>query len=422
MFQLSSMALRRGTSKTQAIFVFFFLLHFALSAQTKVGLIAHYPFDDSFSDATGNTANNGIPVGAPGLGACGVSNNALILNGANDQIQFLGSVNNEFDTEDFTVSMYFKPIGKNGTQYLLSKRDMDCFPENSFYIRYVPARQTINAVLFESAERNVSLVHVIEQPACWQHVTLTRDAGKVRLYINGSFVQELGTTRRVNIKNAENLVLGNSPCRTANETGFDGLIDDFRVYNRALKDDEIKALYFNPDKIATRDTIIYLGNTVPIELTTTCATDFSWSPATGVLRSGDPEPFITPVSGGRQVYVLTLKDEVSSCQSTDSLVITVVDPAQLDCRELFLPKAFTPNGDGLNEIYKISNPFVVQDLIAFEIFDRWGSRVFVSTDPFLGWDGSVNGVLTNSGVFLYKVRYRCNGEEVLTTGSFTLMR
>ena len=395
---------------------------FVLSAQTNIGLIAHFPFDSDLSDATGNTANNGIPVGAPSLGSCGVRDNALFLGGGNDQIQFLGSVNNEFDTEDFTVSMYFKPIGKNGTQYLLSKRDMDCFPENSFYLRYVPARQTLNAVLFESAERNLSLVHVIPEPACWQHVTLVRDANKVRLYVNGAFVQELGTTRRINIKNPENLVLGNSPCRTANETGFDGLIDDFRVYNRALKDEEIRALYFSPDRIATRDTIIFLGNSVATSLTSTCATDFSWSPAVGVLRPNDPEPLITPQSGGRQTYVLTLTDAASGCTSTDSLSITVVDPSQLDCRELFLPKAFTPNGDGLNEIYRISNPFVVQDLVAFEVFDRWGSRVFVTTDPFQGWDGSVDGVKVNSGVFLYKVRYTCDGQELLHTGSFTLMR
>lgn len=395
---------------------------FASPAQTNIGLIAHFPFDNSLNDATGNTANNGIPVGAPALGSCGVRDNALFLGGGNDQIQFLGPVNNEFDTEDFTVSMYFKPVGKNGTQYLLSKRDMDCFPENSFYLRYVPARKTLNAVLFESAERNLSLVHTIPEPACWQHVTLTRDANKVRLYVNGKFVQELGTTRRINIKNAENLILGNSPCRTSNETGFNGLIDDFRVYNRALKEEEIRDLYFSPDQVATRDTIIFLGNSVATSLTTTCATDFSWSPAIGVLRPSDPEPVITPQSGGRQTYVLTMTDVASGCSTTDSLSITVVDPAQLDCRELFLPKAFTPNGDGLNDQYKISNPFVVQELRAFEVFDRWGSRVFVTTDPFQGWDGSVDGILVNSGVFLYKIRYQCDGQELLSTGSFTLMR
>lgn len=141
-----------------------------------------------------------------------------------------------------------------------------------------------------------------------------------------------------------------------------------------------------------------------------------------MLRPNDAEPLITPQSGGRQTYVLTLTDAASGCTSTDSLSITVVDPSQLDCRELFLPKAFTPNGDGLNEIYRISNPFVVQDLVAFEVFDRWGSRVFVTTDPFQGWDGSVDGVKVNSGVFLYKVRYTCDGQELLHTGSFTLMR
>ena len=76
--------------------------------QTKIGLIAHYTFDTSLVDVTGNTANNGINLGGgtPSI-QCGPIGNALSLDNFNDQITFLGQVNDEFDTEDFTVSLYF---------------------------------------------------------------------------------------------------------------------------------------------------------------------------------------------------------------------------------------------------------------------------------------------------------------------------
>ncbi|MEO0338295.1 MAG: gliding motility-associated C-terminal domain-containing protein, partial [Bacteroidota bacterium] len=105
-----------------------------------------------------------------------------------------------------------------------------------------------------------------------------------------------------------------------------------------------------------------------------------------------------------------------------SIRITVVDPNTLDCSQAYLPTAFTPNDDGLNDTYGLSNPFAIQNLLSFEIFDRWGSRVFASVDPFQRWDGSFKNQELNPGVFRYKVRFVCNGEELENFGTLMLMR
>jgi gliding motility-associated-like protein len=117
-----------------------------------------------------------------------------------------------------------------------------------------------------------------------------------------------------------------------------------------------------------------------------------------------------------------MQDDITGCTARDSIEINVIDPSQLNCNEVFLPNAFTPNGDGLNDVYGISNPYAIPELITFEIFDRWGERVFATRDAFQTWDGAYRGQEVNSGVFLYKVRYLCQGEEIVLTGSITLMR
>lgn len=393
-----------------------------LSAQINIGLVAHYPFDTSYVDVTGTTANTGDPQGGPNF-VCGVAGNALNLDGVDDQVVFVGPVNNEFDTEDFTVSFYFRSNGVDGIQYLLSKRSPDCAVQNQFYVRYVPATKTVNCFLGEDEDNAISLVQKVNENVCWHHLALVRKGIKVLLYLDGEFDQELGSSFRLDILNAGNLIVGGSNCQSQNETNFDGYIDDLRIYNRALDMEEVEELYFAPDQIASRDTLIYLGNGVDIQLTPTCATNFSWTSAQDELFASDiGEPTITPTEAGEFFYEVELSDNQTSCVSTDMIRINVIDPNDLDCSIAFVPKAFTPNGDGLNDTYGISNPFAIQELISFEIFDRWGGLVFATDDPFQKWDGTFEGQEVNPGVLLYKLNYVCNGEEKLLSGSFTILR
>lgn len=408
-------------------FVFLSILSFVqVSAQTSVGLVAYYSFDGTLANNTGNTSNTAIGNGTIEY-RCGVKGDALYFDGVSTSLTIPGenNVNDEFDTEDVTVSFYFKPIGMNGTPYLVSKRDPDCTnQEHLFYIRYAPASRSVNAVAIENLSRGVSILHPLMNEACWQMVTLVRDASRVKLYINGKFARDLGTQGRIDMSNPGKLTIGGGDCRTASEPLFNGLMDEFRVYNRALSDDEIAGLYFSPDMIATQDTVIFLGTSVDVQLTTSCGTGFNWTPDQDVMSSVEAEPTITPSEAGVFVYQLQLTDGISTCIAGDSIRISVIDPDELNCEVLYLPKAFTPNqrGPASNETYGISNPFALQELISFEIFDRWGGRVFYTEDPFLQWDGTHKGQDVNPGVFLYKIRFICNGEEKLNTGSVTVFR
>ncbi len=397
-----------------------------LSAQTTVGLFAYYRFDGDLADATGRTANAGIESGIIDYG-CGANGSSLRLNGANDFVRIPGgtsaNVNGEFDTEDFTLSFYFKPVGMNGMQYLVSKRDTNCMAENYFYIRYQPLSRTVTAYLQNGAQQ-VTLSQQLTNRYCWQQLTLVRRDLRVRLYLNGELAGDLGTTSRLDLTSTGDLLIGGANCRTASETTFDGLLDEFRVYTRALSEEEVRGLYTAPDQIATPDARIFLGESVDITLTATCGTAFAWTPEGGVVAANEAEPTITPDAPGTQIYRVRISDDESSCIAEDSIEIQVINPSDLDCEQVFLPKAFTPNGQGPaeNETFGISNPYAVPELIVFEIYDRWGGRIFQTNDPQVRWDGSFRGQPINPGVLLYRVRYRCNGEDKSVTGSVTVLR
>ncbi|MEL6393568.1 MAG: LamG-like jellyroll fold domain-containing protein, partial [Bacteroidota bacterium] len=179
----------------------FSLLACSIVAQTDIGLVAHYAFEGDFTDQTGDSSNGGVSSGVPEFG-CGVIGQAVQLFGGNDFVRIPGAVSNninrEFDTEDFSISLYFKSVGFNGTQYLVSKRDTNCAFQNLFYIRLQPQQQLLTAYLREG-NQEVRIEHQIQNTYCWQQVALVRDNRRVRLYLNGEQVGEQGTTSRVDI-------------------------------------------------------------------------------------------------------------------------------------------------------------------------------------------------------------------------------
>jgi gliding motility-associated-like protein len=251
-----------------------------------------------------------------------------------------------------------------------------------------------------------------------------RKGGTIKLYVNAQFAGEVTSSKRVDIYNDGDLILGGSDCLTCSETTFQGYIDEFRVYNRALDPKEIALLYKAPDMIAIQDTIIFLGSSIDIEVTNTCADQFTWLPTIGVAQPRAAQTSITPVQKGDFTYKLGFTETSVGCTAIDSINISVIDPQDLDCTKIFVPNAFTPNGQGpfKNETFGISNPFAIQELISFQVFDRWGNIVFAAQDPFQRWDGNYKGEAVNPGVMLYKVQYRCNGEFISEAGSLTILR
>jgi gliding motility-associated-like protein len=71
----------------------------------------------------------------------------------------------------------------------------------------------------------------------------------------------------------------------------------------------------------------------------------------------------------------------------------------------YIPNAFTPNGDGTNDVFMPKATGLSPDGFELSIYDRWGHLVFVSTEWGKGWDGTLNGVPVQADVYVCKVRY-----------------
>jgi len=410
-------------SKHKLIFMRYFILlplllsTISLSAQIDRGLVAYYSFDDCTATDDSGVTGDGTIIGNPTC-ECGVLGNSLLLDGFDDEILLLGTINNQFERQDFTVSMYIKSTSAQGRQSILSKREM-CGPDNAFGIRIEPQSNKLLGDVSENSSKQANVSGSLDFNACWQHVVLVRSGTKTSLYINGVLRNSADAVSRIDLQNNTVLSIAGGACVSGSvDNPFAGFIDEVRIYDRTLNQRDIDELFVAPDNIVTPDQTIFLGNSVQIETNVTCATDFDWSPTDNVSDPDIAEPEITPITSN--VYKLLFNDGV--CFSEDSIRITVIDPNDLDCGQVFLPKAFTPNGDALNDLYGISNPYAIEELISFEIFDRWGGRGFFTDNPFQGWDGNFKGEPINPGVLLYRVRVRCDGEEDTSVGSLSIIR
>lgn len=101
---------------------------------------------------------------------------------------------------------------------------------------------------------------------------------------------------------------------------------------------------------------------------------------------------------------------------------TTPQPSKVEGKDLMIPNAFSPNGDGNNDIFRILN-ITNQTLIEFKIFNRWGTFVFETTDPKKGWDGKYKGEEQPIGVYGYIIRIVYpEGVENTYKGTVTLIR
>ncbi len=99
----------------------------------------------------------------------------------------------------------------------------------------------------------------------------------------------------------------------------------------------------------------------------------------------------------------------------------VVEQKCSDC-EISLPNAFTPNGDGLNDIFKPGSFCAISEY-DLQIFNRWGQKVFESHNSETGWDGTFSGKKMQSGVYVYFINYKTSSHLIKTTqGTVTLIR
>jgi gliding motility-associated-like protein len=170
----------------------------------------------------------------------------------------------------------------------------------------------------------------------------------------------------------------------------------------------------NPAPMITAgtDTTIILGQSV--NLWSAGGINYNWSPIAGLSCINCPNPVASPTE--TTIYYVTGIDSIG-CTSVGSVIITI----DMTCGDVFIPNAFSPNGDGVNDVLYVHGNCIKS--MKFSIFDRWGERVFECENPETGWDGKKNGLPMNSGVFVYYLRANMMDKTtVKKQGNITLFR
>lgn len=90
---------------------------------------------------------------------------------------------------------------------------------------------------------------------------------------------------------------------------------------------------------------------------------------------------------------------------------------------IYIPSAFTPNGDGLNDRFQIIGALYVKDF-SMQVFNRWGQLIFTSTNAFEGWNGTQKGLALDPGIYTYRIRFTNiqNNEQRTVRGTVSLLR
>ena len=397
--------------------ILLFLILFSISEIVK-SQVVDIDFNSCLISDNGTLGIEVAVSGNIGCG-CGLIGESLDLNGIDGGLTFDSLVNPVFNN-DFTIDFYFSPYSSSDITDIVSF-SKDCLVDSFFTLQYLPSINTIRFAARENPQHNILLDVVLDTDQCWHHLALIRNSFTYSLFMNGRIAGSVDARKLYTFSPFGRLTISNNPCTEAglaNHHRFRGFIDEFRIYDYALNEIDLRNTELSSDEIINRDTTIFLGDYIAIEMGNTCADYFIW---TGTQDMDDPEsltPVITPTES--QTYYINFVMRGKTC--SDSINIFVQDPEQLQCGNLLLPNSFSPNADGLNDRFGISNSFIIEEVKSFEIFNRLGTRVFQTTDKNDTWDGLYKGNRVNPDKYLYRVRYVCRGKEYNFQGVLNLLR
>jgi gliding motility-associated-like protein len=161
------------------------------------------------------------------------------------------------------------------------------------------------------------------------------------------------------------------------------------------------------------DVAIIAGDVIQLQATGSVGS-YLWTPATGLSSATVLTPNANPAV--TTTYTLTVTSP-QGCIASDNAVITVV-PYCIKPME-----AFTPNGDGINDLWLITNGTGCLTEAKAQVFNRYGSKVFESNDYKNNWNGTYKGNPLPDGTYYYVISFRLiNGKTVVLKGNLTILR
>ncbi len=385
---------------------------------SQVSPLVDVGFDDCVFEDSGSLGVKVDNIGNLNC-ECGIVSESAEFDGVNDGLNFGREINAMFDS-DFTLEMYFSVFNVYDVVDMLSL-SRECDSDSSFSLIYLPSTKKLRFVAKETVSRSVELDISLDPEKCWHHFALVRRGFSWTLYLDGeaSTIENAGREYVFHPDNTFSISNGfctNSPL--FNYHKFRGRIDNFKVYNVALSEVSLRKNSIKSDQILNEDITIFLGEQLPIEMSTTCAESFNWTNKGDLDDPNSLTPTIEPKKSTTYHIYFNMRGKICS----DSINIYVKDKDELDCSKILLPSAFTPNDDGINDTYGISNKYIVEELKSLEIYNRLGIRIFETKDINEHWDGNFQDVKLNPAKYVYSVRYVCGGEEYHKKGIVNLVR
>lgn len=189
-----------------------------------------------------------------------------------------------------------------------------------------------------------------------------------------------------------------------------------RVYNEAITcydTASIKIVVWPKPKVsAGPDKFTYSQKPVVLEGSVTgTGLSYSWSPPLGLNSTLITRPQATPLQ--TTTYQLIATSNYGCGSDSDDVEVKVID-------SLLIPTAFTPNADGLNDVWEIIT-FTKYKGAVVEVYNRWGQRIYTSTGAnYVPWDGTFDGKPALAGTYVYYLRL--NKKLVPLKGTVTIVR
>lgn len=164
--------------------------------------------------------------------------------------------------------------------------------------------------------------------------------------------------------------------------------------------------------------VVKPGESVQLNAIPEMPYSYVWQPS-NLLNNPN---IINPTAIMKQTTTFTVfATNDAGCMDSSSVLIEVEAVLICDETTLFIPSAFSPNGDGKNDIWRIRGQSI--EAVDIVVYNRWGQLVFETTNPQQGWDGRFEGQPAEGEVFGYYARVWCKGgEEIIRSGNVTILK
>lgn len=374
--------------------------------------------------------------------------NSLTFNGSTQFVEIPNDPAFNLGTTNFSVEFWFSTNVVGVTEYLAVYRNATStgwaiLKDNNGFIGFA-ARDGAGA--FDFMFGNITNC----DDAQWHHVAVTwnRGTGLATIYVDGIFETSKNMNVGGDISHTGSITLGYGVGITGTPSYLNGEMDEFRIWSEERSSGDIqtfRSTHLNPASFPTlavnfdfneltnasgwydcaAGITAPTGPTVPTVNTngspfTNFSFAYTWTAQNGNTQTGSS--FQSSFTADDEVVV-----ETGYCKyyTTDTVSITILDCDtaidQRDVASVFMPTAFTPNGDTRNDTYIVkANAISYFDMT---IYNRLGNILFHSRDINTGWDGTFNDARCAEGTYVCRVIYRdLEGKEYTKYEHFALMR